>query len=103
MQSSHDALRRIGLCRHHFKDGCIELTTPSSSRLGGRHRRDLFALLPFEYQVRLYSTFSAIFTLNVVFGQFIFVNSLVAEELVLPANRRILDKLDGVRFLFIVP
>ena len=41
--------------------------------------------------------------LNVVFGQFIFVSSLVERRwYLLPANRRILDKLDGVRFQFIL-
>ena len=94
---------RIGLWRYHFKDGCIELTTPSSSRLGGRYRRDLFALLPFEYQVRLYSTLSAMLRLNVVFGQFIFCQLFSGEALVLPTNRRIFNRLDGMRFVFIVP
>ena len=47
MQSFHDALHRNKLSdwsvRHSFKDGCIEQTTPSSSRPRGRYRRDLFA------------------------------------------------------------
>ena len=41
--------------------------------------------------------------LNVVFGHFIFVSSLVERpSIILPANRRVSDKLDSVRFLFIV-
>ena len=42
--------------------------------------------------------------LNVVFGRFLFISSQVKrrQKYFLPANRRILDKLDGVRFLFIV-
>ena len=41
--------------------------------------------------------------LNVVFGHFIFVSSLVERpSIMLPANRRVSDKLDSVRFLFIV-
>ena len=42
--------------------------------------------------------------LNVVFGLLIFVSSLVERRLqyMLTAKRRILYKLDGVRFLFIV-
>ena len=71
---------RIGLRHHHFEDGCIEQTTPSSSHLQGRYRHDLIALLRFEYHVRLYSTFSAIFTPDVVFGHFIFVSSLVERH-----------------------
>ena len=41
--------------------------------------------------------------LNVISGHFIFVSSLVKRpSIMLPANRRVSDKLDSVRFLFIV-
>ena len=41
--------------------------------------------------------------LNVVFGHFIFVSSLVERPIImLPANKRVWDKLDSRRFLFIV-
>lgn len=66
MQSSHNALchniSRIGLWRYHFEDGCIEWATQSCSLLCGRHRRELFALLRFEWPVWRYSTFFAICT-----------------------------------------
>ena len=66
MQSSHNALchniSRIGLWRHLFEDGCMEWATQSCSFLCGRHRRELFALLRFEWPVWRYSTFFAICT-----------------------------------------
>ena len=41
--------------------------------------------------------------LNVVFGHFLFVSSLVERpSIMLRANRRVSDKLDSVRFLFTV-
>ena len=41
--------------------------------------------------------------LNVVFGHFLFVSSLVeTPSIMLRANRRVSDKLDSLRFLFIV-
>ena len=89
------------LTHAHYRDTVPLKTTVSSFRIRGRYRCDLFSLLRFEYQVRLFSTFSAIFTAEcglrpIRFRQFF------GGEAMLPANRRILDKLDGVKFLFIV-
>ena len=79
--------------------------TSSSSFPRGRNRCDLFALLRSEYQVRpIYSYAYLLFTTEcglrpIPFYQFLGQEAL---EVFRTANRRILDKLDGVRFLFIV-
>ena len=66
MQSSHDALHILSnwfvTSLFYRWIRCIKQTTPSSSRPRGRYRRDFFAFLRSEYQVRLSRTFSAIST-----------------------------------------
>ena len=84
MQSSHDALHQNILSNWfvtsslwrwmYWANNSIKL--PSA----GKIQTWLIALLRFEYHVRLYSTFSAIFTPDVVFGHFIFVSSLVERH-----------------------
>ena len=107
MQSSHDALClniysnwfvTLSLQRcMHWVNNSIKL--PSSGKT-----QTLVYLHSCELNTKFDLTVPSrqFLRLNVVFRQFIFVSSLVERRLyILPANRQILDKLDGVRFLFI--
>ena len=100
----HCMYYRIRLWRHHFIDGSDSKQLHQAPVLGEDtaviylHSCDLNT--NFDFTVPSLQFLS----LNVVFGLLIFVISLVERHLkyMLTAKRRILHKLDGVRFLFIV-
>ena len=108
MQSSHDALHILSNCfvtSSLYKwIRCISKQLHQAPVLGEDtdviylHSCDLYTKLDFTVPSLQF------LRLNVVFGLFIFVSSLVERRLkcMLTAKRRILYKLDGVRFLFIV-
>ena len=97
---------RIGLWRHHFKDGALSKQLHQTLVFGDD--TDVIHLHSCDLNTQFDFTVPSLqfVRLNVVFGHFIFVSSLVERpSIMLPANRRVSDKSHAVfseSFLFIV-
>ena len=97
---------RIGLWRHHFKDGALSKQLHQTLVFG--EDTDVIHLHSCDLNTQFDFTVPSLqfVRLNVVFGHFIFVSSLVERpSIMLPANRRVSDKSHAVfseSFLFIV-
>ena len=97
----HCIYYRIGLWRHHFTDGSDSKQLHEAPVLG--EDTDVTYLHSCDLITKFDLTVSSLqfLPLNVVLGLLIFVSSLVERrsKYMLTARRRILYKLDGVRFL----
>ena len=108
MQSSHNALRR-NIISNWFYD-LIALRVDALSKqlhqaLVFGEDTDVIYLHFCDLNTQFDFTVPSLqfVRLNVISGHFIFVSSLVERpSIMLSANRRVSDKLDSVRFLFIV-